>query len=269
MKISILSDLHIDFHIPQKDPNRIKDQAVYQTFKEYLDDSIDVEVLVIAGDIGHYHKQSFVVLEAIARIFNYKKLFIVSGNHELYRSTHHTTLERITSFWDYESDVISVLNGNIVEYKGVTFGGTMGWAYGLPYMQKVLGMGVTTEQSIAIYEDGMNDMHYIDGLRNPKDMYDVEYEKLLDTYGKCDVMITHYAPTIRQEEVELRFQMDPITGFYVMDTEDLVRKSSAEVWIHGHIHRRNNYRVGSCEVVANPLGYPGEMTGAKRLTIEV
>jgi predicted phosphodiesterase len=29
----------------------------------------------------------------------------------------------------------------------------------------------------------------------------------------------------------------------------------ADVWVHGHLHVQQDYRVGRCRVVANPLGY--------------
>jgi Icc-related predicted phosphoesterase len=30
------------------------------------------------------------------------------------------------------------------------------------------------------------------------------------------------------------------------------------LWVHGHIHHRADYRLGSTRVVCNPRGYPEE-----------
>ena len=270
MKISILSDLHIDFHIPQKDPNRIKDHVVYDTFCDFLDAREEVPVLVMAGDAGHYNAQDFAVLEAIARVFSYKKIFIVAGNHTLYRSSKHSTIERITGFWGYKSDVIEVLNGNVVEYNGVKFGGATGWAYGRPYMQKVLQMeGMTQEEADTHYRYGMNDMSYIDGLTSSKDMFDTELEKILSVYKDVDIMVTHYNPTMRAEGIQKQFRADPVTGFYVMDLEDTVKDSSAKLWVHGHQHTRHSYQVCDSTVVCNAMGYPSESSSTRKMTIEV
>lgn len=33
------------------------------------------------------------------------------------------------------------------------------------------------------------------------------------------------------------------------------------LWVHGHVHHRNDYMVGDTRVVSNARGYPGEETG--------
>jgi DNA repair exonuclease SbcCD nuclease subunit len=269
MKIDILSDLHIDFHIKKRDPKRVKDYVVYDTFCESLNDSKEVEVLIVAGDCGHYNAQDFAVLEAIARVFRYKRIFVTSGNHTLYKSGKHSTLNRITEFWDYESDVVKILNGNVEEYKGIKFGGAMGWAYGVPYINKTLKQECDIHDAIALYDLSMNDMRYIDGLYNPKDMYNVEREKLEAVYKDCDIMVSHYNPTLRLEGVAPEYQFDPISGFYTMDCEDLVTEGSMKYWVYGHQHSRINYKVGDVNVLCNAFGYPGESKHSGKVTIEL
>lgn len=271
MKISILSDLHVDFAIQQVDPNRIKDHMVYDAYCDHLDVGPETEVLIVAGDVGHYNAQDFVVLAAMGRVFSYKKIFVVAGNHTLYRSSKHSSAKRISEFWSYEDQngVIEVLNGNVVEYKGVRFGGAMGFAYGLPYMNKTLGLNMTSDESIQMYDSYMNDMYCIDGLTDPKDMYDVELEKLLDVYQDVDVMISHYNPTIKKEGIAEMYREDPSTGFYCMDCEDLLMETSATHWIYGHQHATIDYECQGVSVLCNAFGYPSESQHSGKLTIEV
>lgn len=32
--------------------------------------------------------------------------------------------------------------------------------------------------------------------------------------------------------------------------------TAPELWIHGHVHAKQDYRVGDTRVIANPRGYP-------------
>lgn len=48
-------------------------------------------------------------------------------------------------------------------------------------------------------------------------------------------------------------------------------ETGAALWIHGHMHRRSDYLVGSTRVIANPRGYLDEKdTGFDpSLTLEI
>jgi len=49
-----------------------------------------------------------------------------------------------------------------------------------------------------------------------------------------------------------------IHAAYASDLEAFVESCGAALWIHGHIHRRNQYRIGRTRVVCNPRGYPDQ-----------
>ncbi len=270
MKISILSDLHIDFSIPQKDPNRIKDYYISDLFHDVLDPDPEVEVLVVAGDIGHHNAQDFKVLEIISRVFSYKKIFIVAGNHNCYHSSKHSTAKRITEFWNFKdpNGVIEVLNGNVIEYKGVRFGGGMGW-YDGTYATKTLRHPANHNQMLDLWEYSMNDRHYIDGLTDYMQMFEVELPKILDTYKDCDVMITHINPTIRRIGMDKKYRDILSSGFYAFDGEYLLADSSAKYWIFGHQHDPISYEVHGVKLLCNPFGYPSEALTAKRCIIDI
>ena len=261
MQVSVLSDLHIDFHISQRDHNRITDKVVYDKFREYLDESINVEVLIVAGDIGHYNKQSQKVLQIIGRIFNYKKIFCVLGNHDLYKSSNHSTMNRMSDWWSFEDPdgVIEVLNCNVVEYKGIRFGGAMGW-YDASYLKHL-----NFDGNVMWLWEGMNDQRYIDGLHNFMDMFDVEYEKLLDIHQSCDVMLSHVNPSSKMEHSCVEYRHSPMTAFFAFDGESLLEATTASYWFYGHTHGQEYYTEHGVECIMNTMGYPKEE--AKRLTI--
>jgi hypothetical protein len=50
----------------------------------------------------------------------------------------------------------------------------------------------------------------------------------------------------------------------------MVESSGAALWIHGHLHRADDYVIGSTRVLCNPRGYPDESTGfVPDLVVEV
>jgi predicted phosphodiesterase len=54
--------------------------------------------------------------------------------------------------------------------------------------------------------------------------------------------------------------------------DELVARSGAALWIHGHTHVSQDYRIGNTRVICNPRGYAGyELNPAfdPRLIIEV
>jgi len=92
-------------------------------------------------------------------------------------------------------------------------------------------------------------------------------------YG-CDatVVITHFAPSVRSADPRYGHQAG--TASFCNADDDLL--PHADLWIHGHLHCRHDYRVahptGSTRVVSNARGHSvrGEVDGYHALlTIEV
>lgn len=82
------------------------------------------------------------------------------------------------------------------------------------------------------------------------------------------VAITHFAPSLKSADP--RYGRQPGTASFCNDDDDLL--PFADLWIHGHVHCRHNYVVGSTRVVCNARGHSrrGEADGFNgRLTVEV
>ncbi len=52
-----------------------------------------------------------------------------------------------------------------------------------------------------------------------------------------------------------------LNAAYASHMDDFVAGSQAALWVHGHVHRRQDYWIGQTCVICNPRGYPGESTG--------
>jgi hypothetical protein len=94
----------------------------------------------------------------------------------------------------------------------------------------------------------------------------LEAELLQPPQGRWDktVVITHFAPSLRSADP--RFGAQPGTASFCNADDDLLRH--ADLWLHGHLHCRHDYRVpraggGSTHVVcqARGLASKGEDAG--------
>nr|WP_239027299.1 metallophosphoesterase [Ramlibacter algicola] len=84
-------------------------------------------------------------------------------------------------------------------------------------------------------------------------------DALAEPFDGPTVVVTHFAPTLRSADP--RYGLVPGTAGFCNALDDLLPR--ADLWLHGHLHCRQDYRVGNCRVVANPLGYArkGEQEG--------
>lgn len=70
------------------------------------------------------------------------------------------------------------------------------------------------------------------------------------------VIVTHHAPSARS--IPEKHRDDILSAAYASHLDDLVAKSNAEYWIHGHLHEQQDYLIGNTRVICNPRGYPDE-----------
>jgi predicted phosphodiesterase len=84
-------------------------------------------------------------------------------------------------------------------------------------------------------------------------------EALAQPFDGKTVVVTHFAPSSRSADP--RYGLAPGTAGFCNALDDLL--PLADLWLHGHLHCAQDYRVGRCRVVANPLGYAlkGEQQG--------
>lgn len=184
----------------------------------------------------------------------------VAGNHEFYGGSIVEDI-RAAKLEDVYPRLHFLENGK-VEIDGVLFvGGTL-WSDFRIFSRN-------PEVAMSYARSGMNDFKHIKLTKRP-------YRKFLpiDAYRKhqetrqylaaelckratqTTVVVTHHAPSPRSISAPFRF--DPLSGCYASDLEDLILETQPSLWVHGHVHHRNDYVLGATRVISNPRGYPGE-----------
>jgi len=75
-----------------------------------------------------------------------------------------------------------------------------------------------------------------------------------DNKDKDVVILTHHCPSPKC--IDRVYVDSPLNASYVSDLEDFIKShDNIKCWVCGHVHHRENFLVGQCRVVMNPLGY--------------
>lgn len=266
MKIDILSDLHLDFWVK---PNKnTKISRLLQVLDDLLDSSKETEVLIVAGDISHYPVQ-LEILEKIAQIYNYQKIFCVLGNHDLYlvsnsqRDTYKNSIQKQQEYYAYKSEVVTILDGDIVEYKGIKFGGAMGW-YDGSYLNR---SSLSREDNVGLWKRIMNDSVYIKGYKDFYEIFEQEESKIKNILT-ADIVITHVCPLSQSNAFQERYRYELSNMFYAFNGEKYLEETDAKFWVYGHSHGNYSFNVYDTLCVMNTLGYPSE-GNRQKMTIEI
>jgi len=264
MKISLVSDLHLEFG--------------YQELP-------GGEVLILAGDIAeaksikkHHHSTKLVqdtpdTFYRCSEFFKwecakYDQVFMVMGNHEHYHGRFDQTYDEIKSILPKN---VALLENEIVEYKGVMFMGATLWT----------DMNRGDPITAFTVKDYMNDYRAIQNFYPAKNLYHKltpddtvqthrrtkEYFKFMlsEHRDKPFVVITHMAPSFASVN-EKYVHEKTMNGAYASDlSEFILDNENIRVWVHGHMHDPVDYQIGDTRVLSNPRGYIGhEDTSAFR-----
>ncbi|KPX71409.1 hypothetical protein ALO35_200186 [Pseudomonas amygdali pv. lachrymans] len=239
MKISVLSDLHLEF----------------KPFEPVVS---DVDLVVLAGDI-HTRERG---VKWANQAFACEVLYVV-GNHEYYSGHFDRTLEKARQVAESH---VHVMENDVFIKNGIRFLGCTGWT-------DFSATGDLTAASAAA-RNTMTDFRVIRAgsnfhklrtdevaarSRQSREWLAAELQKPFD--GKT-VVITHHAPLV---EVGGHEHEGHLTAAYCNNWHSLVMLS--DVWIFGHTHQAVDVELGGCRLVSNPLGYPNEQTGFDPLKV--
>ncbi len=238
MKIKLISDIHVEWH---------EDHGT-KFVQEFNPDNYDV--LVLAGDIGT--KSNIIpFLENLSRKDDGKPKIFVPGNHEYYGSSVKEANDNIAN---NKPRCVHFLNNDSVKIDGHNFVGTTLW------------FSDGGNRSKAIVEDmRWTDFRHIQNL-NAYDLHAESIDFLHSTVSSNDIVVTHHLP--HKNAISPRFKNSTANRYFQADVpQHLFGK--AKVWIFGHTHDSNNFEVGNCRLVSNPVGYPGENPILNELILEV
>lgn len=256
MRVQLLSDLHLERH------------------PDFLPAAVpEVDVLVLAGDIGSYQAGSALVDEdfGLGR-FSPKRpgspwptVLFVPGNHEYddldYRTTHarlQEICERLGIVW---LERVTHVMGH------VRFVGTTLWSDFDALAADARDLRQQLQQRDKAYRAANYYLRkhttFLDGAPLlAEGMRELSLQcqawlraELCKPFDGTTVAVTHFAPTL--DSADPRYGRTPGTAGFCNGLDDLL--PHAQLWLHGHLHCRNDYLVqtpsGTCRVLANPWGY--------------
>lgn len=240
MKLAIYSDLHLEFG-------------------KFQPPALDVDVVVLAGDIGKRHYG----LRWAAQAFPTQQIIYVAGNHEFYGERRDMVLSNLRKEAQKESRLHFLDNSEVV-LDGVRFLGATLWTdfnlFG--EAKRVLAMDAASRM-MSDYRQikrGRSDDTGLKNLLTPEDTlrsheYSVQWlgNKLDVEFAGATVVVTHHAPSIKSLHEYDHGKL--LSAAYASNLEHLVDKTT--LWINGHTHESVNYQIGRGGVVSNPRGYIG------------
>lgn len=81
-------------------------------------------------------------------------------------------------------------------------------------------------------------------------------DKVKQTKADKIVIFTHMAPSLKS--LNKQHVGNGLDGAYASDLEGFIQANpKIKVWVHGHTHQREDYKVGDTRILANQLGYVG------------
>lgn len=255
MKISLVSDLHLEFG--------------YQELP-------GGEVLILAGDVAEarsiskHHHSTKIIQDTPDEFYRcseffkfecakYDKVFYVMGNHEHYHNRLDKTREILESVMPKN---VTILENDYVVYKDVVFLGATLWT------------DCNKNDPISIQQI----RHFMNDFRVIKNQYSdnvyakltpehtigvhrktLEYfKKVLESNSdKPAVVITHHGPSYLS--IHERYKNEYlVNGAYVSDLGNFILDHpNVKYWVHGHVHSKFHYEIGDTQVLTNPRGYVG------------
>lgn len=235
VKIAVLSDLHLESG-PLEEPLE------------------DADVTVFAGDVWTGTRG----LEWMRQRCPGGRIVYVLGNHEYYG---HALPKLTLKLKERGADLgIDVLEKDEVEIRGLRFFGCTLWTDFEGTAPREVGLAAAAAD--------MNDYRRIRvspayrRLR-PTDTAGLHVgarkwlaKHIAEGRTEGSVIVTHHAPSLRSLSSERR--RDVVSNAYASNLDDLVERSRAWLWVHGHIHRAVDYQIGGTRVLSNPRGYTDE-----------
>ena len=278
MKISYLSDLHLEFI----------------NWPDFSKES-GGDVLLLAGDIttaamlrpnrtdADVKKHSKYLKKFKTDLIDkYDAVYMVMGNHEHYNSIFkNTKQDLLDGFAKHDLTKIRILDNNAVKIGDWTlFGATLWTDFNRadPFTMYVVEEGMNDYKLIG--KEDVSDMNYFNRTSNRKidaqfilNEHHVSLCNLYEVAKENDkvIVMTHHAPTSKSLNTD--HSGNSLDHAYFSNLSDLILDTeSIKYWICGHTHMTVDYPVGQCRVLSNQRGYYMEksakiFTGTKSFEI--
>jgi Icc-related predicted phosphoesterase len=260
MKISYISDLHLEFgdlELPGGDILVLAgDVAEVKNIEQTYDPAFDS----LGADITRYGRPDRARRFFIEECAKYRQVFYVMGNHEHYHAEFLSTEQRLRAVMP---DNVRLMELDDVTIDGVRFLGCSLWTdlnNDDPSTAAAL-RGLMNDYRVVKYHNPANNAWHklTPDITRGVHRASVNWlkDRLREHRDMPTVVITHHAPSF--QSIHRDYVHDKLmNGGYASNLEQMILDhSQIKFWIHGHIHQRQDYRIGQCRVIANPRGYQG------------
>jgi len=185
---------------------------------------------------------------------NYRKVFLVIGNHEHYHGVFKDT-ENL--FREYISEVPNarLLENNAELVDDVLFLGCTLWTDFLnenPMAMMAAQQGMNDYNLIYKDEVGGTRITPQDTLDTFKKSKEFLMNALEDNPERTTVILTHHCPSYRSNGP----RQSVLSPCYSSSLDELVLDNpQISHWVHGHTHYSCKYKIGETNVISNQCGY--------------
>ena len=237
MKLRYFSDLHLEFIKPNK----------IQKFIDKIQKGEEDEICILAGDIGNpckYHYRLF--MEYISQ--NFKKSFVIAGNHEYYNKTKkiEETNDFLSNYF-LKFNNISYLNNEYEIYDNYCFMGTTLWSHISNSTYKINDIFEIPHFDIIQYNElNAKSIHFLN--------------ETIQNNTNC-IIITHHVPSLSLIDIKYKTaELMPYNQWFYSDLDNfiMVHQNKIKCWIYGHTHTPSNVKINEIPFLCNPIGYPNE-----------
>jgi len=255
MIFDVLSDLHFDAHFI--DPVNTSKKQFQKKFDPLFRDKAG-EVLIIAGDLGHFNDQIMLCLGWLKKLYYPEgEIVCVLGNHDYHLNARtkrdfETPRHRAQDLRDRinAQDGMHCLDGNIISIGDVKIGGCDSW-YDDVFAKKYFPH-TSKKYLMELWEKWMPDPLYMPDLEDYIAMSDSEKEKIDRIYRDVDIMVTHVNPSLNNNGA---YERSEISNFYHFDGHRYLEEGNMKYWIFGHSHdKQHQFTQDGVTLITNALG---------------
>lgn len=228
----------------------------------------DADVCIVAGDVLG-GPESVDYLAGKIKI----PLIFVPGNHEYWGQVYQSSRTAMNSAGRKHSHVHVLSDGQSVVIKDTLFvGGTLFTdfeLFGQSNINDVMSVAVSEGfdfRNIKFKRYGEEERNFAPS--DARSIHKRTLEKIADalTVSQCarKVIVSHYGPAAQSIPKEFRVSKsmgDTIANaWYASELTEFIKEYAPDAWVHGHIHRSCDYRIGKSLVLCNPRSFEHENT---------
>ena len=220
------------------------------------------DIAIVAGDV---HSPLTKAIDWLGDRFAGAPTIYVPGNHDFWwdggddRYTHDDQIARGRDLAARRG--IHLLSDDVLTLGGIRFLGATLWT-DLMLNTWSIAQGARSAQR------GMNDYRRIRRRRSGKHKYvraadTLALHRTSRSWLDDQLALPHAGPTVVVTHHAPHPMSLPSTGFdlahaYASDMSRLIHDRQPDLWIHGHLHGRLDYRIGATRILCNARGHVDE-----------